>query len=133
MWTEPTGTIGFDTPLIHCLVGSYWATWSHGYTGDVYQDATVLADGSLETTVTLPSNTVAFYLYAEPNIFADYSMSATAQDGTSSGTITVQGESGAQYFGFYAKAGGSIISVQVIDTGGDDAMAIGEFGIASAP
>ena len=126
----PTGTISFDTTLAHYLVGSGWATWSNGYTGDVYADSTVLDDGSLETTITLPPRTGAFYLYAEPNIFDDFSMSATAQDGTTSGELTVQGDSGAQYFGFYSNGGTPISSVQVTDSGGDSEMAMGEFGIA---
>ena len=57
-------------------------------------------------------------------------MSATADDGTTSGDTTVLGEGGAQFFGFYAPCGQSISSVQVTDTGGDSAMAVGEFGIA---
>ena len=130
--TGPTGTIGFDTPLTHLLVGSGWATWSNGYTGDVYENLQVLDDGSLQTTITLPPGTRAFYLYAEPNIFEDFAMSASAQDGTTSGQMSVQGDSGAQFFGFYANGGQSITSIRVVDSGGDSAMAIGEFGIASS-
>src|SRR5262245_7599632 len=26
----------FSTPISHRKIGSGWATWSHGYTGDVY-------------------------------------------------------------------------------------------------
>jgi len=126
----PTGAITFDTWLTHRLVGSGWATWSNGYTGDVYSNDTTLDDGSIQTTITLPPGTGAFYLYAEPNIFEDFAMSATAQDGTTSGTLTVQGHSGAQYFGFYSNAGVPLTTVHVTDGGGDSAMAIGEFGIA---
>ncbi len=126
----PTGAISFDSSLTHDIVGSNWQTWSNGYAGDVYADDTVLSDGSLEITITLPPGTGAFYLYAEPDIFQDFSMSATAQDGTTSGMLTVQGNSGAQYFGFYSNGGTPISTVQVTDSGGDSAAAIGEFGIA---
>lgn len=130
--TGPTGTVTFDSALKHDLVGSDWATWSNGYAGDVYEDDTQLPDGSFQITLTLPPGTGAFYAYAEPNEFADFKMSASAQGGPSSGNITVHGESGAKYFGFYAKCGHSITSITFTDNGGDSAMAIGEFGIAPA-
>lgn len=130
--TGPTGPITFDSALTHDLVGSDWATWSNGYTGDVYEDDTALPDGSFEVTVTLPPGTGAFYGYAEPNLFEDFDMSATAQDGTTSGPMTVYGDAGAQYFGFYASCGHTLTSVTFTDSGGDTAMAIGEFGIAPA-
>jgi len=128
----PTGTLTFDSALTHDLVGSNWQTWSNGYTRDVYEDDTELPDGSFETTVTLPPGTGAFYAYAEPNLFEDFDMSASAQDGPSSGDVTVFGDAGAQYFGFYATCGHTINSITFTDGGGDTAMAIGEFGIAPA-
>ncbi len=128
--TGPTGPITFDSALVHDLVGSDWATWSNGYAGDVYADETALPDGDFEITVTLPPGTGAFYAYAEPNEFEDFAMSATAQDGTTSGPMTVYGDAGAQYFGFYATCGHTVDSVTFTDSGGDTAMAIGEFGIA---
>ena len=126
----PTGTIFFDAWLTHYLVADGWATWSHGYTGDVYANESIQEDGSIQTTITLPPGTGAFYLYAEPDIFEDFAMSATAQDGTTSGSLTVQGNSGAQYFGFYSNAGVPLTTIRVTDSGDDSAMAIGEFGIA---
>jgi hypothetical protein len=126
----PTGTAKFDSTLTHFLVGDGWATWSNGYTGDVYASTTALPDGNFEITVTLPSGTGAFYAYAEPNLFKDFQMSAAAQDGPTSGKTTVLGNSGAKYFGFYATCGHTIKSITYTDSGGDTAMAIGEFGIA---
>ena len=127
----PTGEITFDNPLQHDLAGIDWQTWSNGYSGDVYEDDTADDDTSdYEATITLPPKTGAFFLYAEPDEFQDFDMSATADDGTTSGDTTVLGEGGAQFFGFYAPCGQSISSVQVTDTGGDSAMAVGEFGIA---
>jgi hypothetical protein len=128
----PTGTITFDNPLEHDLVGSNWQTWSNDYTGDVYETDMQAPDGGFDVTITLPPHTGAFYLYAEPNVFQEFNVSATAADGTTSGDMTVLGDSGAQYFGFYATCGHSLSSVHVQDTGGDTAMAIGEFGIAPA-
>ena len=118
----PSGDITFSSPLEHLTVGNGWATWSNGYAGDVYW-----TEGANSTTVTLPAGTTAFYLYAEPNPFATFAITATAQDGTSaSGTASVDGFAGAQIFGFYTTGDETIASVTVsssID------FAIGEFGM----
>jgi hypothetical protein len=128
----PTGPVVFSTPLTHLLIGNGWATWSNGYTGDVYETATPQPDGTFVITVTLPPGTGAFYAYAEPNLFADFSMNATAQNGVTSGDVTVHGQAGARYFGFYATCGHTLTKVTYTDGAGDTAMAIGEFGIARA-
>ena len=122
--TAPTGDILFSPPLSHVRIGDGWATWSHGYAGDVY--ATL---GPLSATLQLPPGTLAFYLYAEPNPFAVFTMTAVAQDGTSSGPITVDGFAGAQYFGFYATGGDQIVSIEVSSTVD---FAVGEFGIGGS-
>jgi hypothetical protein len=120
----PTGTVGFTPSLTHARVGSGWATWSHGYTGDVYYTT------GTQITMTLPAGTKAFYFYAEPNTFDVFSVEATAQNGTTSGPIPVQGNSGAKYFGFYGTGGATLasITVTISDT---SVFAVGEFGIAS--
>jgi hypothetical protein len=128
----PTGTVTFNPALTHAMIGNNWATWSNGYTGDVYYTATALPDGNFQITVTLPPGTGAFYAYAEPNLFKDYAMNATANNGVTSGDVTVNGDAGARYFGFYATCGHTLKSVTYVDSGGDTAMAIGEFGIAPA-
>jgi hypothetical protein len=122
--SDPAGTLSFSPPLNHSRVGNGWATWSHGYTGDVYWTST----GST-ITITLPGGTRAFYLYAEPNAFALFNVTATAQDGTTSGPVAVQGDSGAAYFGFYATGTPNIatITVTTTDTTG---LGVGEFGIS---
>ena len=88
----PTGRVTFAPALNHEQVSpDGWQTWSNGYAGDVY------ATGSAESvTITLPVDTAAFYLYAEPDTFATFSVTATAQDGTSSGPVGVDGQGGAQ-------------------------------------
>jgi len=120
----PTGNLTFGSPMQHLQVGNGWNTWSNGYTGDVYW-----SDGATSASVALPSGTSAFYLYAEPNPYAVFQITAYAQDGTSSGPISVDGYAGAQYFGFYATGSEKIASVTI--TSSID-FAIGEFGI-SAP
>jgi hypothetical protein len=128
--TDPAGTIGFSQPLSHDRIGGCWATWSHGYTGDVYDNASSADPTS--TTMTLPAGTKAFYFYAEPNAFDLFNVTATAQDGTSSGPIPVQGNSGAQYFGFYGTGDATIASVTVTAPADAGGFAVGEFGIFPA-
>ena len=122
--TDPAGTIGLSPALQHDRIGQGWATWSHGYTGDVYD---TFAVGGLQTaTITLPPGTKAFYLYAEPQQFAAFSVEATAQDGTTSGPIAVQGQAGAQYFGFYG-TGDATLSTITVTTADACGFAVGEF------
>jgi hypothetical protein len=128
--TDPAGTIGFTPALRHDRATiSCWATWSHGYRGDVY-DNTSAADPT-QITITLPTGTRAFYFYAEPNVFDVFNVTATAQDGTTSGPVPVQGNSGAQYFGFYATGTLNLASITVTTTADALGLAVGEFGIAT--
>jgi hypothetical protein len=120
------GSITFSTPVAHDIVGSGgsgWATWSHGYQGDVYYSTTDI--NSL--TIGLPANTTAFYFYAEPNQWDYFDITVTAEDGTSL-TRSVYGNSGANGFGEYA-SGGYITSIAVSTTDLD--FSIGEFGIST--
>ena len=124
----PTGDLQFDREVYHANVDADWATWSHGYTGSVY----FVWDH--EVTITLPPNTFAFYFYAQPNVFADFPITAVA-DGTSSGPIVVSGDAGATYFGFYSLTD-PIVSVTVSTVEAADGFAIGTFavdGVAPAP
>jgi Ca2+-binding RTX toxin-like protein len=120
----PTGPVTFNHPLDHRRIGSGWATWSHGYTGDVYFDP------GQSVVLTLPPGTVAFYFYAEPNVFSVFNITATAQDGTTSGPIPVSGSAGARYFGFYT-TDTTIATITITVQAGSLGFAIGEFGIAS--
>jgi GDSL-like lipase/acylhydrolase family protein len=123
--TGPTGDVTFSPALEHRSIGDGWATWSNGYTGDVYWTGE-----GLSATITLPSDTSAFYFYAEPDPFAVFSMTAVAQDGTStsSGPILVDGFAGARYFGFCSQGSDSIASI-TISSAAD--FAVGEFGIST--
>ncbi|MCC6816318.1 MAG: T9SS type A sorting domain-containing protein [Saprospiraceae bacterium] len=103
-----------------------WGTWSHGYNGDVYATDVF----ALSRTITLPPNTRAFYLYIEPNNFGIYSITATANDGTTSGAIPVSGFAGASYYGFYTDNINCMLTTITINiSGGSAGYAIGEFGI----
>jgi hypothetical protein len=123
---DPAGSIAFSPSLTHTKVGSLWSTWSHGYTGDVYFVAP-----TQPITITLPAGTKAFYLYAEPNTFDVFDVQATAQDGTTSGPVQVQGNSGAKYFGFYGTGDAEIATITVTSTD-TTGLGIGEFGIFPA-
>jgi hypothetical protein len=123
----PTGDLGFSPALEHCLTPNSegcWQTWSNGYSGDVY------ATSSGSITMTLPPGTKAFYFYAEPDEFMTFSITATSDDGTTSGSVPVAGENGAEYFGFYATGSATISTITV--TGADpDGFAVGEFGVSN--
>lgn len=122
----PKGTsVTFSPALYHTRIGSGWATWSNGYRGDVYWTY-----GATSATLTMPASTSAFYLYAEPNPFSVLTMTATAQDGTTSGPVAVDGYAGARYFGFYGTGGAKIESITVSSSVD---FAIGEFGISGKP
>jgi hypothetical protein len=83
--------------------------------------------------MTLPSATGAFYFYAEPNVFNNFIVEAVAQDGTSSGPVTVAGQAGARYFGFYTTGTSALATIKVTVENGANGFAIGEFGIACIP
>jgi hypothetical protein len=124
----PHDLLTFSQSLLHTRVGSLWATWSHGYTGDVYHSAESADPNRL--VMTLPANTVAFYFYAEPNAFSTFNIIATANDGTSSGPIPTEGFAGARYFGFYARDGATLRTITLNVDPNAQGFAVGEFGIA---
>jgi hypothetical protein len=118
------GAVGFSDTREHVRVGSGWATWSHGYTGDVYFSPSL----ATSLTLTLPPNTGAFDFWAEPDPFATFTITAVANDGTTL-SESVSGIGGASGFGFFASAGTSITSI-AISSAAD--FGIGEFGIAAS-
>jgi len=125
-----TGPLGFDYEVTHYKVGSGWATWSHGYTGDVYAFEALLFGDTL--TLTLPVDTKSFYLYVEPDFFDVFTFTVTS--GTTFQTLDINGEAGAAGVGFYTDdpATESLLSVLVTKT--DPTIpffAVGEFGINS--
>ncbi|THF58628.1 PEP-CTERM sorting domain-containing protein [Pseudothauera rhizosphaerae] len=117
------GSLTFGTAVNAREIGSGWATWSHGYTGDVYY-----SNGAFSLAIDLPAGTGAFYLYVEPDPFDLYSFTITADDGTSL-TNEAHGDAGARGWGFWATAGEQIASLLITSSVN---FAVGGFGIASA-
>jgi hypothetical protein len=122
----PTGDLTFNPNVSHRRIGEGWATWSHGYTGDVYYSA------GAPTTITLPPDTGAFIVFAEPGPFGLFPMTATAQDGTVISQL-VEGQAGASGFGFYSTEGSPLTSVEIELFGISAGFGIGEFSIAPIP
>jgi hypothetical protein len=116
----------FSTPLSHRRIGSGWATWSHGYTGDVYY-----TNGATSVTMTFSQSDISgFYFYVESNPFGPFTatVSAVGTGGaTATATGTGDGGSGATGFAISATGGTKIVSITV--SMGPD-FAIGEFGWA---
>lgn len=121
------GTLTLNENLVKRTIGAGWATWSHGYTGPVYESPT--AGGSQTTrTLTLPAGTTAFYMYVEPNTFNVFNVECVTNSGVSSGLIPVNGSAGANGFGFYATYGDTLSTVTVTVDPAGNGFAIGEFG-----
>ena len=55
-----------------------------------YDNTYAIAYACANVADRLPAGTKAFYLYAETDNFADFTVTATAQDGTTSGPVTVK-------------------------------------------
>ena len=115
------GNIEFSTSMSHRRIGDGWATWSHGYTEDVYY-----SNGAVSVTITVPTPACAFYFYVEPNPFAEHYFTAVGDDGTSSGSFSAHGSAGAVYVGIY---GAGLQSVNISTDDGVTDFAVGEFGI----
>jgi hypothetical protein len=135
----PSGVVGFSDLLEHQTVPGGWATWSHGYAGDVYWLDGFVAD---TLVLTLPVETKAFYFYVQPNYFgpvgapADFDFDITAENdaGESMAVLgeTISGLGGAKGFGFSITGPGDP-SLTTITIAGlatwPDGFAVGEFGI----
>lgn len=129
--TSPFGeNVAFSIPLEHFEISSGWATWSHGYKGDVYwtgEDEHVLF-------LTLPSGASAFYFYAQPENTAVHTITASAFDGVNDiaeVSHDVNGNAGACYFGFYGTSGSAVKTIRIYCETSD--FAVGEFGISMIP
>lgn len=116
------GQITTSSSVNHREIGNGWASWSHGYTGDVYY-----SNGLQSVTLSLPASTGAFYFYVEPQPFSFHDITATTDSGAMV-TQNVTGSSGAAYYGFYTDASDTIASITISSPTTD--FAFGEFGIA---
>ena len=111
-------------PVIHSEIGAGWLTWSNGYVGDVYYAASLVP-----LTLTLPTETKAFYFYAESNNRGNHNF--TVKSGNVTLKETINGNGGAELFAFYA-VGDALLSSITISSNDITGFAIGEFGIARA-
>jgi hypothetical protein len=72
------------------------------------------SNGATSIQIDLPASIAAFDLYVEPNPFAIFDITVTAQDGTTTSlTQAVNGNAGAKYFGFYGTGGDLIDKITV--------------------
>ncbi|MBN2024309.1 MAG: hypothetical protein JW809_16115 [Pirellulales bacterium] len=117
------GDLAFSPSVNHRQIGAGWATWSHGYTGDVY-----FSNGATSVTLSMPAETGAFYFYAEPNPFALHTFVTVETASGVSVTQDIHGSSGAAGFGFYTTDLADVLSSITVSSDVD--FALGEFGIA---
>jgi len=122
-------------------VGGGWTSWSHGYQGKALgREVDIWGTGGESILLTLPGNTLAFYLYVEPNFFGTFTFDITATNAGGSlslAGVPILGESGAAGFGFYTTdplEPLNTISVTIVDPNAwvSNGFAIGEFGIDQA-
>jgi hypothetical protein len=113
--------IQFNPQVIHYEVPTSWATWSHGYTGDVYYS------NGVTVAITFPQDTCAFIFYAEPNNFDPHTMTIEYASGYII-TQAVVGQSGAYGFAItYDIEYGAPTSVTVSAPAAAAGFAVGEF------
>jgi hypothetical protein len=123
----PTGAVGVS-PSMYDASGSYSANGTSNY---------LVSNGSVSAeTFTMPAGTGAFYVYGgwECNCGGggaptSISITATAQDGTSSGPVMVN-IGAPEYFGFYAACGSALQTIKLSVTGQPWTLTAGAFGIA---
>ena len=116
-------SLSFDVDLGVRAIGSSWATWSGGYTGEVL--FTGYDTLSLTGTFT-PGALLGFGFEAEPNPFSWVDITLALADG-SSFTQSVYGGSGASFFGWT----GSDVTTMTISSETD--FAIGRMVAAGVP
>lgn len=121
------GNLLFTTPAEHMTVGSFWDTWSHGYAGSVYfnEDHDLL--------MALPTDTLAFYLYIQPNLKSSFEFMVDSSGTTA--TLDIDGAGGARYVGFYTDDAWDPLQFLYVrqTTMDSDGFAVGEFGINVIP
>jgi len=118
---EFSGSLDFDTPHSLRIIGQGWATWSHGYAGEVfYSNGYTLLNYSLNM-----SGAYAFDAYVEPNSSLQpfYITAYGSKGGEAFVETWAHWSAGATHFGFYA-TNEHIIRIE-IDAGVD--YAIGEW------
>ncbi len=114
-------TLTFDKSMEIRTIGSGWATWSGGYTGQV-----LFTGEAKSVSIGISPETYAFGFYAEPNPFQLYRIELILADGSLIGQ-DVQGYAGAAFFGW---TGGGVSSFTVASA---VEFAIGDFKLNPKP
>ncbi len=104
--TAGAATLTFNSSMNVRTIGSGWATWSGGYTGQV-----LASSGSSVTWNISPVN--GFGLFMEPDNFSNFDMTLALSDGSTL-TKTVNGSGGASFFG-WAGAGATSLTLSTTD------------------
>ncbi len=135
---SPAGNITFGSSVNHRIVGTDWSNWGPVGNTDTGGDVYYSGHGVSSLTITLPSNTVAFYLYTLSNNSGTYPVTVSVNSGAVSASSDVTSPDGATRFAFSATGGAFLNTVTVTyDTtgasGDPDGFAVGEFGIERAP
>jgi hypothetical protein len=127
------GDLQFDEAVELNQVGSAfddWSTWSHGYTGNVYYH------GYDTLGMDLPTGTLAFHLYVQPELlFATLNFSVTCDGVSISPFASIDGNGGASYIGFYTDNPADPLERLIVTqvTLPDVGFAVGEFGVNIIP
>ena len=126
-WPTSLGDVLLSHSYQKRIVGESWATWSHGYTGEVFY-----SNGSPESVYTMPPGTGAFDAYFETGPFAwyHYIFTGYAADGSSAVVEKdIHGYAGASHVGFFTTDGTDLLSVEIEQIPGTG-FAVGEMRIA---
>jgi len=121
----PTGEIALSAPHTIHRIPVTWSSWAHGYTGPLY----FAGPGVSEATLTLPPDTLAFYLYIKGNNLDTAEVYAIVNGVTY--TLRGGGFNEATYFGFYSLDE----PITSVTYGGatTHGVCVGEFGIYTGP
>ena len=94
---SPLGNLTFSPKVQKRTVYQTWDTWSRDYQQEVYFNG-----GFQYLDIQLPTGISAFDFYVQPNTQSVFDIEVRAYNGTTTSLIqTVDGNSGAKYYGFY--------------------------------
>lgn len=110
-----SGSVAYPAGTV-VTIGDTWETWCCGYTGEA-----VWTDGAQSATLSF-TGLGAFGVQVEPDLFQSETITVTLSNGQTI-TDTVNGDGGAQFFGFVGSGIGSL----TITDGSDDDFAFGNF------
>jgi hypothetical protein len=118
------GSVSLGASAEVVSIGDGWATWSGGYTGQVFSPS------NSASTFSFGSGVSSLGFYIEPDEETTEAIMVTLANGETL-TDDINGAGGASFFGYY---GGPVTSLTIDDLAGDT-FAMGEFysGSSSAP